>query len=101
MRKTPTEIKAELLAKYAAILDDVLNHEEATDGLTLTDIEDRALRVQAEVGKQVTTALVETERGQSVPGPRCANCGQEMRYKGLKHRYLRTRSGDVEVARAY
>jgi hypothetical protein len=49
----------------------------------------------------VTTALLESRSGQSVPGPRCPTCGQEMHYKAEKHRYLRTRSGDVEVERAY
>ena len=101
MRKTQAAIKAELVAKYEAILDDVLRQGEPTDGLTLTDIEEVALRARAEVGKQVTAALLKNESGQSVPGPRCPSCGQEMRYKGEKHRYLRTRSGDVEVERAY
>jgi hypothetical protein len=101
MRKTPAEVKAELLAKYEAILDDVLRQGTATDELTLTDIEELALRTRAEVGEQVTAALLETKSGQSVPGPHCPGCGREMRYKGEKHRYLRTRSGDVEVDRAY
>ncbi len=100
MRKTRTEIKAELLAKYEAILDEVLRAGATTDGLTLTDIEELALRTRAEVGAQVTAALLETRCGPSVPGPGCPSCGQEMRYKGDKHRYLRTRSGDVEVERA-
>jgi hypothetical protein len=101
MRKTRADIKAELLAKYEAILDDVLSQDDGTEGLTLSDIEDVALRARAEVGEQVTAALLENKHGQSVPGPRCPSCGQEMRYKGQKHRYLRTRSGDVEVERAY
>jgi hypothetical protein len=101
MRKTQAEIKAELLAKYEAILYDVLRQGAAKDGLTLTDIEELALRSRAEVGEQVTAALLENRSGQSVLGPRCPSCGQEMRYKGEKHRYLRTRSGDVELERAY
>jgi hypothetical protein len=100
MGKSQAEIKAELLAQYEAILDDVLSQGETTDGRTLSAIEDLALRARAEVGKQVTAALVEKHRGQSLPGPRCPGCGQEMRYKGEKHRYLQTRSGDVEVERA-
>jgi hypothetical protein len=101
MRKTRTEIKAELLAKYEAMLDEVLSHSETNAGLTLTAIEDMALRTRAEVGKQVTGALLEAQGEQSIAGPRCSSCGQEMRYKGRKHRYLRTRSGDVEMERAY
>jgi hypothetical protein len=101
MGKAQAEIKAKLLAEYETMLDDLLGQGEAADGLSLTDIEERALGVRAKVGVQVTAALLENSSGQNVPGPRCPGCGQEMRYKGKKHRYLRTRSGDVGVARAY
>lgn len=101
MSKSRAEIKAKLLAEYEVILDDVLRQGETTDGLTLTTIEDLALHARAEVGRQVTAALVEKSRGPSLPGPCCPGCGQAMHYKGEKHRYLRTRSGDVEVERAY
>jgi hypothetical protein len=101
MRKSRAEIKGELLAKYEAMLDEVLSQGETKAGLTLTEIEELALRTRAEVGEQVTAALLERRGEQSVPGPCCASCGQEMRYKGRKHRYLRTRSGDVDMERAY
>ncbi len=101
MRKTRAEIKAELLAQYAGMLDEVLSQGETKAGLTLTDIEEMALRTRAEVGEHVTAALLEMQGEPSVPGPRCPSCGQEMRYKGQKHRYLRTRSGEVEMERAY
>ena len=101
MRKTGAEIKAELLAKYEALLDEVLREEGTMEGLRLTDIEALALDTRAKVGKQVTAALLENRGEPSVPGPSCPGCGQEMHYKGEKHRYLRTRSGDVEVERAY
>ena len=64
-------------------------------------MEDLALRTRAEVGEQVTAALLESRAEPSAPGPRCPSCGQAMRYKGRKHRYLRTRSGAVEMERAY
>ncbi len=101
MGKSRAEIKGELLAKYEALLEEMLSQGEARAGLTMTEIEDRALRTRAEVGEQVTAALVETQSEPSIPGPRCPKCGQEMRYKGRKHRYLRTRSGEVELERAY
>jgi hypothetical protein len=101
MRKTRAEIKAELLAKYEGMLDEMLSQGETNAGRTLTDIEDLALRTRAEVGEQVTAALLESQGEQSVPGPRSPSCGREMRYKGRKHRYLRTRSGEVEMERAY
>ena len=101
MWKSRAEIKAELLAKYEAMLDETLSQGETKAGLTLTDIEEMALRTRAEVGEQVTAALLETQGGPRVPEPHCPSCGQAMRYKGRKHRYLRTRSGEVELERAY
>ena len=100
MGKSRAEIKGELLARYEALLDEMLSQGEVQAGLTMTDIEELALRTRAEVGKQVTAALVESQSERSVPGPCCPNCGQEMRYKGQKHRYLRTRGGEVELERA-
>ncbi len=101
IRKSRAEIKAELLAKYEATLDEMLSQGETQAGLTLTDIEEMALRTRAQVGEQVTAAFVESQSEAGVPGPRFPSCGQEMRKKGRKHRYLRTRSGDVEMERAY
>jgi len=101
MNQSRAELKAKLVREYAALLDDVLPSDEACAGQTLEAIEDQALDIRAEVGRQVTVALVELNSGQSVPGPRCERCGQEMHYKGRKHRYVRTRSGDIQFERAY
>ena len=99
MSESRTELKAKLMRQYEALLDSVLRDESSAQ--TLTEIEDLALRVRGEVGVQVTTALVANESGQRLPSPRCEGCGQEMRYKGQKHRYLRTRSGEIAIERAY
>ncbi len=47
MRESRAEIKAGLLAKYEGILDEMLNQGETRARLTLTDIEEMALRVSA------------------------------------------------------
>jgi hypothetical protein len=79
MGKSAADIKAELLAQYETILDNVLRHIEGAQDLSLMDIEAVALQARAEVGQQVTAALLATSSGQNVPGPRCRKCGQEMR----------------------
>ena len=99
MSKSRAELKAKLLAQYESIVDDVLSQDE--ESVTLTEIEEVALRARVEVGRQVTAALLEAVNGQTSGGLRCKGCGQTMQNKGEKHRYLRTRSGDVEVERAY
>lgn len=99
MSKSRADLKAKLLADYESILDEVLS-QDAESG-TLTEIEELALRARAEVGRQLTAALLEAATGQTRGVVRCQGCGQALHKKGEKHRYLRTRSGDVELQRAY
>jgi hypothetical protein len=83
MRKTRTEIKAESLATYEAMLDEVLCQGATTDGQTLTDIEEAALRVRAE-GEASHGGTVGGQERAKLPWPPCPSCGQEMRYKGAE-----------------
>ena len=101
MAQSRVETKARLMAQLEASIDKALERGDKAEGLTITDIEEIALQARAEVGEQVTAVLVERSHGPSVPGPRCSQCGHEMAYKGNKRRYVRTRSGDVQVERAY
>ena len=101
MGNSAADIKANLLAQYATILNAVFSQVEGQHSLSLMEIEEVALQARAAVGQQVTAALLARPSGQRLPGPLCAQCGQEMRYKGEKQRYVRTRSGDVNVKRAY
>jgi hypothetical protein len=101
MPQSGAETKAKLLARLEASIDKALEQADKAERLTITDIEEIALQARAEVGEQVTAVLDEGSHGASVPGPRCSRCGREMAYKGTKRRYVGTRSGDVQVARAY
>lgn len=101
MDEAKAELKAKLLRQYEALLDEVLSRDETEGGQTLAAIEEKALHIRSEIGREVTTGLVELDSGQQVPGPGCEGCGREMAYKGRKHRWVQTRSGAVEVERAY
>lgn len=99
MSQSRQAMKAQMMAKMEAAVDKVLAKTEQS--LTITDIEELAMEVQKQVGKQLTSLLVAQGSEASVPGPRCEKCQQEMHYKGQKRRYVRTRSGDIEIERAY
>ncbi|MHB8629732.1 MAG: hypothetical protein ACYDEO_26475, partial [Aggregatilineales bacterium] len=71
------------------------------EGLTLDEIEGLALEIGAKAEQGISQALVEEGSRPAGPGSGCANCGQEMHYKGQKGRYVETRSGTVRVERAY
>ena len=101
MSKRRDEIKAEVLAEIEKVLNKGLEEGVVAEALTITEIEEIALRAQKEVGEKVTKLLVEENNGADVPGPVCKGCGKEMHYKGKKRRYVRSRSGEIQVERAY
>ena len=103
MPPTHEDIKAALLARYEQQLDKMLaDYEAKGEDITLTDIEDIALKMGDQTSQTVTAELVsQTEEPQLVPGPICKQCGQEMSYKGKKPKTIQTRSGEVTVERRY
>lgn len=103
MPPTKDEIKAALLARYEQQLDQMLDEYEAKgEGVTLTDIENIALKVGDQTSQAVTAELVSRPKDeQLVPGPGCEQCGQEMSYKGKKPKKVQTRSGEVSIERRY
>ena len=103
MTPTDKEIKAALLARYEQELDKMLAEYRAKgEEITLTDIENIALKTGDQASQAVTAELVSQPRDeQLVPGPICEQCGEELRYKGKKPKKIQTRSGEVTVERRY
>ena len=94
-------LKARLVAKYEAQLDELFEELEGIEQLDLTEIEEQALSLRHQVGKNVTEALTEMESGNQPVDEMCPECKQAMRYKGRKAKWLKTRSGDIRVERPY
>lgn len=95
-------MKATILARLEAALDQVLDWTDEQQEPTMAEIEQVVLRCREEMGRAVATAVVEAQdKRQNVPGPVCPTCGQEMRLKGQKRRQIFTLIGDVAVERAY
>jgi len=89
----------DLKAQLNQMVDEAL--AEGEEALTLTGIEDIALRARQTIGERLTAALIQEQVPTQVPGPACEDCGREMHYKGSKKRQVMTRSGEVTVSRAY
>lgn len=85
------ELKEALLKAYAAKLDDKLADLE--DELSLTEIEDLALKLRAQVGEAITQKLAEQQAQRKSIDERCPHCGERMRNKGSERRWVTTRSG--------
>jgi len=94
-------LKAHLLAEYAIQLDGVLEQIEDDQRLNLSEIEEMALKVRQEVGQTITQTLAGEESAQQEVEVVCQECQQVMGYKGRKRKWLKTRSGDVQIERPY
>jgi len=102
MKPDQKKAKEELLAEAELMVDKLLKWDEENEAPTLTQIEDIILELRQEMSTKMACTLVESqEEKQSVPGPACAECGEEMRYKGQKSSVVESRVGGIQVERGY
>jgi hypothetical protein len=94
-----SKVEADVREQINGLVEEALAN--ANRPLTLSEIEDIALKARERIGAAVTQALVAHQAPQGVPGPVCEGCGTEMHYKGLKKRRVVTRSGEIEWERPY
>ena len=100
MKGKRAEIKAELMSQFEQWVEEALQAGE--NQLSLTEIEDLGLGVRQQVGQQLISGLAEqqVERGKA-DLPTCARCGKRLHPKGVKRRYVRTRTGELHLERNY
>ena len=101
MLRKSDALKKRLLKQFEERLGAMLDGIDEDQMLHIGEIEDIALKARAEMGQIVTQELVKEQTSPQVPGPQCPECQREMHYKGRKKKQLQTRSGLVEVERAY
>lgn len=94
-------LKAKLLEQYQTRLDEVLDQLDEDHRFHISEIEDIALDIRQEVGKDVTVELTQQESQQREVDVACPDCQQRMRAKGSKQKWVKTRTGTVQVSRAY
>lgn len=94
-------LKDRLLKRYAEQLDEIFEAVDDTKSLHLTEIEEMALQARQRVGQSMTEELAKTESQKRVVDVCCPDCGDVMRYKGKKKKWIKTRTGDIEVERGY
>jgi len=96
------EKRARLLAKAAQAIDKYLEWEEENPQPDLAQIEEIALKLRKEFGQDIAQLAIESQAARTpVPGPKCAKCGKEMRYKGKKRTRVERRTGNLAVERGY
>lgn len=94
--------RARLQAKAAQAIDEYLEWEEQHPKPDLTQIEEIALKLRKEFGQEIAQVAIENQAERTpAPGPRCAKCGEEMRYKGKKRSRVESRTGELKIERGY
>ena len=102
VKSSREERKARLMKAAEEMIDELLDWSETTAEPNLTQIEAVVERLRKTLGEQMALEAINTqEANQPVPGPRCAECGQEMRYKGPKGVTVESWVGDLTIERGY
>jgi hypothetical protein len=91
--------RAEVIAE---ILSEVRVWKKKHPQASFNEMEEEVLRARQRFGEQMMEELLEgREEARPVPGPKCAECGREMHYKGEKKRRVVSSIGETEVKRGY
>jgi hypothetical protein len=101
-KPTRAEMKAKLLAKAEATIEEFLDWVEQTDHPNLTQIEDTVLEFRRQIGRDLAeTAIQAQDNTQPIPGPSCPKCGREMHYKDEKDKTITSRVSELKLRRSY
>lgn len=102
MKRSRAELKSELMARVEAEVDRLLEWADENSEPTFRQIEERVLRCRQTMGQAMAETVVQAQdKVQLAPGPRCPECGREMRAKGRHQRHVESAVGDVVVGRCY
>lgn len=102
MKKGQKELKAKFLAEAEELFDELMEWDENTPEVTLTQIEEVVLKMRKRLGEQMAQSVAERqENKQPVKRQICPGCGEEMKDKGQKSNGVESLVGRVEMERNY
>jgi hypothetical protein len=97
------ELRQRYVAKAGEVFDIAMEQGAGREDITLSQIEEIVNELKFELTGMLVESLIEVQaRRQTGPGPICAGCGREMRYKGEKERPgIITSQGAIKLERSY
>lgn len=102
MPRTRAELKAELEAEAARLIEEALAWNDQAQAPTLTEIEDQALKFRKSLGERLAQALIEAQPTVEPVLVRCPECQRPMHQKRRRQRRrVESRVGQVPLERAY
>jgi tRNA(Ile2) C34 agmatinyltransferase TiaS len=99
MKTNQAEQRARLKAQAEVVIEEALAKGEGLK--RLEDIEELVYETVRKLGQELEAGILRGHGQADGPGPVCEECGQEMRYKGDKTRYVVTRNGEQQLERGY
>jgi len=102
MRKSPAEMKVELMKQAEAIVDELIEWQAETEQPNFNQVEAKVLELRQKLSETMTQVTLAGQAAvRPVPGPRCPACQREMRYKGMKANTVSSWVGEVTLERGY
>jgi hypothetical protein len=102
MKGSQDEKRERLKAKAEEVIEAYLEWEVKHPKPDLMAIEEIALKLRKEFGQAIAQIAIESQPARRpAPGPKCAKCGKEMRYKGKKETQVESRAGGLKIERGY
>ena len=95
-------LKAKLMAKAEALIDELLAAQKPSEETQLVDIEQAVLGLGQRLQRALTAELVAAHTAVvEATGLTCPQCGGKLKAKGKRTRRVLTEMGDVSVRREY
>ena len=101
MPQSSEEGKARLKREAEELIDRLWSEKKTVDEISLSEIEQMAVKAGMRFREAVARRLVEDSQEQKVERPVCQECGTRLKLKDYRTRRVETEAGEVEVRRAY
>jgi uncharacterized protein with PIN domain len=102
MPRARDELKAELEAKSAKLIDELLAWNDQAEAPTLAEIEEQVLKLRKQFGEELAQAVVQTQPTAEPLTVVCPECGRPMHRKRKRQRKsVESRVGRIPLQRAY
>ena len=102
MKKTRAQIKAEVMKRFEAELDKLLEWQEKANRPNLTQFANEILASRKAMSTEMMRAMLQGEQaGTPIEAPVCGKCGKAMENKGKRPQIIETRLGTIQVERTY
>lgn len=102
MPRTRAELKAELEAQAAQLIENALAWNDQAEAPTLSEIEDQVLKFRKQFGEKLAAALVASQPTAEPLTVICPDCQRPMhRKRRRQRRRVESQVGAVPVERAY